>query len=216
MYLLLIIKSMLAGFIVAAPTGPVSMRAIEKAVNHGKKTGISAGMGIITADDIFALLVSLGCTQVSYLIEQHRGFFQLANVLFLGLFLIYTLFKNQKNNKMKTLKGKAFSSRKEFKQSLMLCLSNPSTIITFLMLFNLLEITISNRPVLSTACIVSGLLFGAVSVWILIIRTVNNPKYNIVNLFKKHMQGLSISLIALLLFISSYQFLQTIRVSFFA
>ncbi len=210
------IKSMLAGFIVAAPTGPVSMRAIEKAVTHGKKTGIFAGMGIITADVIFALLVSLGFSQVSYMIEQHRGVFQFINVLFLGLFLIYTLFKNQKNNQGSHQKGKAFSSKKEFKQSLMLCLSNPSTIITFLMLFNLLEITIINRPILSTTCIVSGLLFGAVSVWVIIIKTVHNPKYNIVNLFKKHMHSLSVSLIVLLLMISTYQFYQTLRISFFA
>lgn len=211
----LIIKGAIAGIIVAAPTGPVSLRAVEKTLQHGKRAGIPAGMGIITADLIFALLITLGFSQVNLLIKQHQLFISIVNILFLSVFLFVQYHKIKKLNFTETLKIRKISRKKEYKKSLLLCLSNPSTILTFLMLFNILQISQSSNNMHSIFWIVSGLLFGAVLVWVIIIHSVENFGQSFIQFLQRIMPYLSTGLIFGLLMFSAYHFYEQYQFSAF-
>lgn len=211
----LIIKGAIAGIIVAAPTGPVSLRAVEKTLQHGKRAGIPAGMGIITADLIFALLITLGFSQVNLLIRQHQLFISIINILFLSIFLFVQYFKIKRLDFSQVISKRKISRKKEYKKSLLLCLSNPSTILTFLMLFNILQISQSSNSMYSIFWIVSGLVFGAVLVWVIIIHSVENFGNNFTQLLQRIMPYLSTALIFGLLMFSAYHFYEQYQLSAF-
>ncbi len=211
----LIIKGAIAGIIVAAPTGPVSLRAVEKTLLHGKRAGIPAGMGIITADLIFALLITLGFSQVNLLIRQHQLFISIINILFLSIFLFVQYFKIKRLDFSQVISKRKISRKKEYKKSLLLCLSNPSTILTFLMLFNILQISQSSNSMYSIFWIVSGLVFGAVLVWVIIIHSVENFGNNFTQFLQRIMPFLSTALIFGLLMFSAYHFYEQYQLSAF-
>jgi threonine/homoserine/homoserine lactone efflux protein len=172
-------------------------------------------MGIITADLIFALLITLGFSQVNLLIRQHQLFISIINILFLSIFLFVQYFKIKRLDFSQVISKRKISRKKEYKKSLLLCLSNPSTILTFLMLFNILQISQSSNSMYSIFWIVSGLVFGAVLVWVIIIHSVENFGNNFTQLLQRIMPYLSTALIFGLLMFSAYHFYEQYQLSAF-
>lgn len=204
----LIIKGVIAGLIVASPTGPVSIRAIQKTVHNGKKSGFSAGMGIVAANLIFALIVTLGFAQISILMKKYDYRFQILNIIFLSAFFLVNLKKSvKKSNAENGFTKTSISSFKEFRKSLLLCLSNPSTLISFLIIFNILQISLDAGSYSSLFCLLCGLFVGAFSWWSALTYYIGKKEDFITNEFKKKTQQLSLVLILILLSVTIINFL---------
>jgi len=207
----LLIKGVIAGLIVASPTGPVSIRAIQKTVNNGKKAGFSAGMGIVAANLIFALVVTVGFAHISVILKKYDFRFQILNIIFLSAFFLVNLKKMKNAQTIENVSKHRISFKKEFKKSLLLCLSNPSTLISFLIIFNILQISLDPHSSGSLISLLAGLFVGAFSWWSALTFYIGKKEDFITLDFKQKTQKISLVLIFLLLSFTVFNFVESYK-----
>ena len=68
----LLINGLVAGFIIAAPVGPVGMLCIRKALVDGHGAAFVAGLGAACADTLFGAIAALGISAVLDFIVNHQ------------------------------------------------------------------------------------------------------------------------------------------------
>jgi len=73
----LFIQGMIIGLTLAVPVGPISLVCIHRTVANGRLHGIVSGIGVATADSLYAVVAFLGLTAVSGLITGHQILFRL-------------------------------------------------------------------------------------------------------------------------------------------
>src|SRR5258706_11749529 len=77
MDLFLFIKGIVAGFIIAAPVGPVGILCVQRTLSHGMKMGLAAGAGGAVADTIFGAVAAFGLTFIADLLIRHATWMRL-------------------------------------------------------------------------------------------------------------------------------------------
>lgn len=79
----LFLKSLLIGFAIAAPVGPIGLLCIRRSMIDGRLVGLVTGLGAATADAIFGLIAALGVSAITTLLLAHASLIQLVGGLFL-------------------------------------------------------------------------------------------------------------------------------------
>jgi threonine/homoserine/homoserine lactone efflux protein len=72
----LFMQGMIVGLTLAVPVGPISLICIHRTVANGRLHGIFSGLGVATADSIYAAVAFLGLTAVSGFIIGHQVMFR--------------------------------------------------------------------------------------------------------------------------------------------
>ena len=80
----LVVQGIIIGLILTAPVGPLSLMCIQRSINDGRLHGILSGIGVATADALYAAVAFLGLTAISGFILSWQDFFR----FFAGLVLI--------------------------------------------------------------------------------------------------------------------------------
>lgn len=75
--LLMLGKGTLAGFIIAAPVGPVGVLCVQRTLLHGRLAGLSAGLGAACADALYGCIAAFGLSLISGWLEAHQTAFRL-------------------------------------------------------------------------------------------------------------------------------------------
>lgn len=76
-------KGGLAGFIIAAPVGPVGVFCVQRTLNRGRISGLAAGLGAACADAFYGTIAAFGLSLISRWLEAHETAFRLVGGLFL-------------------------------------------------------------------------------------------------------------------------------------
>ena len=72
MELALFLKSMLVGFSMSAPVGPIAVLCIRRTLVFGRLSGLVAGVGAATADSLYAMLAGMGMTLVANVLMEYH------------------------------------------------------------------------------------------------------------------------------------------------
>jgi threonine/homoserine/homoserine lactone efflux protein len=83
--LLMLGKGALAGFIIAAPVGPVGVLCVQRTLHQGRLAGLSAGLGAALADALYGCIAAFGLSLISRWLQDHETAFRLGG----GAFLIF-------------------------------------------------------------------------------------------------------------------------------
>ncbi len=133
--LALYLKASGFGVAVAAPVGPMSLLCMRRTLTLGWPLGLATGVGIATADGLYALVAALGLAGVSRFLLAHEQPLHIAA----GLFLIYlglrTFFSHAADSAKAPVKGFTGSWQSAYAGSVLLTLTNPPTIIMFAAIF---------------------------------------------------------------------------------
>jgi threonine/homoserine/homoserine lactone efflux protein len=81
-------RGLLIGLAIAAPVGPMALLCIRRTLERGWPSGFASGLGIATADGIYAAVAAFGLTAVSGLLLHESRLVQLAGgalIILLGL-----------------------------------------------------------------------------------------------------------------------------------
>lgn len=132
MELILYLKGIIIGYLLAIPVGPIGLICIRKTIAGGKTKGTIVGLGAATADMIYAGIAALGVTMVSKILFSQQTWIRLSGaavIIFLGVrtFLAKPLVSSGHSHEDGTLK--LYSS------TLLLTLTNPFTIFAFIAVF---------------------------------------------------------------------------------
>lgn len=128
-----LLRTILLGFTIAAPVGPIGVLCIRRTLAHGRRVGFVSGLGAATADGTFALIGGLGISAISALFIQQQVLLRLIG----GAFLCYL------GARTFLAKPAAASAMAEDQPSLLgaygstlvLTFTNPATILMFAGLF---------------------------------------------------------------------------------
>ena len=174
----ILLKGIGLGLAVSIPLGPVGILLVNRTLKRGLLSGLFSGMGLATADTIFAVLAGLG---LSFLIS----FFNEEKViisLIAGLILIGVGVKIFVSNPVKELRNPDNGSKtlfRDFLSVLALSLSNPFTIFVFVAFFSGIHINNGIRPQLVPFLFVPGVFIGTISWWFMLSLFVSRFKRNI-------------------------------------
>ena len=122
-----------AGFLIAAPVGPVGILCIRKALADGRSAAFIAGLGAAFADTFYGAVAALGISVVSQFIDGHQTMVRLIG----GVMLLYIGWTSLRTETLSIDQDdyKRNGLIKDFLSTFVITLTNPATILAFFSVF---------------------------------------------------------------------------------
>ncbi|WP_290408115.1 LysE family translocator [Paenibacillus vini] len=166
-----LLKSILIGAAIAAPIGPIGMLCIRSTLVGGWKKGLVAGLGVATADAIYAAVAGFGMQVISsQLIRFEDGFRMIGGLLILVLGLVG--FRRKPPFTDRDIPGQT-RQLFTFGSTFLLTLANPMTVISFAALSAGLGMNSLPGSSEGASAFTAGIFLGSALWWILLCTAVN-------------------------------------------
>lgn len=172
----LLIRGMIAGFIIAAPVGPVNIFCIHRTIAKGWKAGLVAGVGAAAADTLYGAISGFSITFIIALLIREIFWVRLfGGILLIGIGASY-LFRSPQPLEPD---GNG-AGHSDVRSAFLLTLTNPTTVLSFLAVLAALRME-EQRPWWQTVFLVAGIFCGAMVWWIVLGAIVNHFRKRINN-----------------------------------
>jgi len=161
---LLLAQSLLIGLSIAAPVGPIGLLVIQRTLQRGRAVGLATGMGAAVADAAYGAVGAFGVNGVIRTLHGAR----VPLALFGGAFLLWLAWRTWRAEPPERAAAVANDARDLagcFAGTLVLTLSNPATIFSFIAVFGSLG---ARGPVASPWPVIAGVLLGSALWWLLL------------------------------------------------
>ncbi len=165
----LLIRGLLAGFIIAAPVGPVNVLCISRTLSKGRTSGLLSGLGAAAADTVYGCIAGFSITLVIQFLIREEFWIHLFGGIVLLLIGISYLFKPPK-----ALSKDAGdeTGRSDLVSTFFLTLTNPTTVLSFLAVLSGLGMSQASVSWL-TLLLVGGIFCGSMVWWIILVNLVD-------------------------------------------
>lgn len=164
-------RGMLIGLLFGVPAGAVGAMTVQRTWNYGTKAGLLTGMGSSVADCIYACIGAFGLTVISEFLLKYQNVINLAGgglILYMGLHLI---FGKKEADEIPSVSGTV----KMFLSSLLVGITNPAAILTFLFAFSYFGI-LGETNMIQGMWLVIGVFLGTYLWWGVLTAAVNIMK----------------------------------------
>jgi threonine/homoserine/homoserine lactone efflux protein len=160
----LFFKGIVVGIIIAMPVGPVGTLCVQRTITEGKINGFLTGLGATTADVIFGFIAAFGLTVVSNFLIDQQEWIRLLGGIIICLIGVKVFFLETQKKITPTKSPNHFSA---FGSAFLIAITNPITIITFVVMFAGLGLVIgSNSQYGSASLTVFGVFVGSGFIWL--------------------------------------------------
>nr|WP_274318797.1 LysE family transporter [Paenibacillus qinlingensis] len=123
-----LLKGLLLGFSIAAPVGPIGILCMRRTLTLGRLHGFLSGLGAATADAIYGFIAGFGLTLITSFLLDQKVILQLVG----GLFLIYLGVQTFRSKPAaEAAKATGDTLFKSYASTLLLTITNPMTIMSF-------------------------------------------------------------------------------------
>lgn len=161
----ILLRGIVIGFSIAAPVGPIGVLCIRRTLNDGRTIGFASGMGAATADAFYGCVAAFGLTLVSDFLIGQKFWLSLIG----GLFLITLGVKNfiscpSDSSSPDSPRGRGLIAA--YASTLFLTLTNPATILSFIVIFAGLGIVNETRDSFAAFILVIGVFIGSALWWL--------------------------------------------------
>ena len=161
----LFIQGIIIGLTLAVPVGPISLVCIHRTVAGGRLHGIVSGLGVATADSLYAAVAFLGLTAVSGLIIGHQALFR----LLAGIALILVGIRVFRSVPAAVSNGDGQEPYLQDYLSLFaIAAANPLTIIFFITILPGFGVVAQGTTLIAAVPFVAGVFLGSVMWWIIL------------------------------------------------
>ncbi len=162
---ILFAKGAIAGFIIAAPVGPVGIMCVQRTLSRSVFAGLVAGSGAAVADTIFGAVAAFGLTFIAEFLLRHEHAMRLVgSALLLGLGL-HGLFKRVSVTPSSPSVGGAAG---DAVSTFLLTVTNPITILTFSPAFLAVGAVVAPNDRSSGGTLILGVLAGSCLWWLIL------------------------------------------------
>jgi threonine/homoserine/homoserine lactone efflux protein len=186
------VRGLVIGFSLAAPVGPIGLLCIRRSLAEGRVVGLATGLGAATADASYGALAAFGLTAVSgFLVAQKfwLGVFGGAFLFYLGV----RTFVSRPSRQGASQRGGGLLSA--YASTLVLTLTNPITILSFIPVFAGLGLGLSSSYA-SASATVAGVFAGSALWWLVLSNGVAAFHDRVNDAWMRRVNRLSGSLIA--------------------
>jgi threonine/homoserine/homoserine lactone efflux protein len=161
----LLFKGMLAGFAIAAPVGPVNVLCFSRTLTKGRLAGLISGLGAATADTIYGGIAGFSISFIIAFLIHEEFWIRLFGGLLLIVIGIRYYFK--KPQALEEGKEKD-ASHSDYVSAMVLNLTNPTTVLSFLAVLAALGMGQHNSWWLKLL-LVAGIFCGAMIWWVTVV-----------------------------------------------
>lgn len=156
-----LIRGLLIGLIFGVPAGAIGALTIQRTLNGGFSAGLVTGLGSYVADLLYACAGVFGVTLVSdFLMHNQRSISLLGGLMIVALGIHIFRQKPQGQRKEVTRARLPLCLASAFA----IAITNPTTVLSFLMAFTAFEITGNQTPIQSIQ-LIAGILLGTLCRW---------------------------------------------------
>ena len=158
---MLFAQGMLVGITLAAPVGPIALVCIQRALSAGRWHGIASGLGVATADAMYAAITVFWITLLSGFLLEWQWLFRLTG----GIVLIGVgcwIFRAVPPEVPGSPDGDSYT--KDFASTFALTLANLLTILFFITILPGFGVVFSGGSFVPAAVFVLG-IFAGEAVW---------------------------------------------------
>lgn len=159
--ILFFVKGVGAGFVVAAPVGPVAVLCIRRTLTRGLASGLATGLGATIADTIYGIIAAYGIGFVSEFLFSNDFWVRLIGGIILLVLAIRIFRAGPVSTEAKVSKGLAG----DFFSALIVTLTNPITIVAFGLVYSTIGVAGAGASYDWTEALVLGVLLGAALWW---------------------------------------------------
>ena len=148
-------RSLLLGFSIAAPVGPIGILCLQMTAQRGRLAGLRAGLGAACADSVYGAVAALGVTMAATALAAADTWLKLAG----GAFLVWMGMRS-----LMSAGGREAPPvlAHPFLGTFFLTLANPMTILSFAAMFG--SLGAAGRPLE----VVAGVFAGSMSWWLVL------------------------------------------------
>jgi threonine/homoserine/homoserine lactone efflux protein len=161
----LLLKGLVLGFSIAAPVGPIGVLCIRRTLAEGRAAGLASGLGAASADAFYGCIAGFGLTFLSNFLINQQFWLRLAGGLFLVFLGIKTWFARPSETSA-PVRGRGLPGA--YSTTLLLTLSNPLTILSFVAIYAGLGIADGNVRFTSAILLVMGVFSGSALWWMIL------------------------------------------------
>src|SRR5262249_42012791 len=128
----LLTRGLIIGFSIAAPVGPIGILVIRRTLSDGRLTGLATGLGAATADALYGCIGAFGLTFITGALLGGKMWMRIAG----GIFLCYLGVRpSLAPPAERAAPVTGASLLRSYGSTLLLTLTNPSTILSFAAVF---------------------------------------------------------------------------------
>lgn len=174
----LFLRTVVIGFSIAAPVGPIGVLCIRRSLAEGWLAGLLTGLGAATADACYGAIAGFGLTFLSDFLVSQLLYFKLLG----GLFLCYLGVKTWLAKPAREAATAPSHRLGTYGSTVLLTLTNPLTILAFAAVFTGLGFASSATPS-NALLLVLGVFSGSALWWLTLSGSVSfwrsrfNPRY---------------------------------------
>ena len=161
---LFVIRGLILGFSIAAPVGPIGVLCIRRTLADGRAAGFVSGLGAATADMCYGAIAAFGLTAISSLLVGQSSWIRLVGGIFLCYLGVRTILSKPAQQAVSS--GK-YGLAGAYVSTLLLTLTNPTTILSFVAIFAGLGLA-STGGYGASALLVLGVFLGSTLWWLLL------------------------------------------------
>jgi threonine/homoserine/homoserine lactone efflux protein len=165
----LLVRGLLAGLFIAVPVGPVNVLCISRTLSKGWRSGLISGFGAATADMLYGGIAGFSITFVIQFLLREEFWIRLVGGILLVLIGISYYFKKPQSL---SAQKQAEPEHSDYISTLLLTLTNPTTVLSFLAILASLGMKEDLASWL-TLLLVAGIFCGSMLWWIVLISIVN-------------------------------------------
>jgi len=159
-----VLKGVALGFSIAAPVGPIGLLCIRRSLADGRTAGLATGLGAATADAMYGAIAAFGLTAVSALLVAQKFWLGLVGGLFLCVLGVRTFIASPRKDDSQAQRVTLAAA---YVSTLVLTLTNPMTILSFVAVFAGLGLGAS-PDYGSASAMVLGVFIGSALWWLLL------------------------------------------------
>ena len=161
MLLIILLKGIAVGIIIAVPVGPVGVMCVRRTIFASKLAGFVSGLGAATADAIFGCIAAFGLTFISDWLFDYQQELRIAGAAYLLWVGGSALFAPPEI----TPRSRRRAEFRDFLSTFALTLTNPITIVAFLAIFSAILASGKATPD-RAAILVLGVWLGSLLWWL--------------------------------------------------
>ena len=156
-----LVRGLMIGLIFGVPAGAIGALTIQRTLKSGFSAGLATGLGSSAADLLYACVGIFGMTLVSGFLTQYQRPIRLLGGLMIAALGVHIFRQKPQNRQQESNRTKLPLC---FASSFAIAVTNPATVLSFLMAFTAFEIT-GDQTAAQSVQLITGIFVGTLCWW---------------------------------------------------
>jgi len=156
------LKGVAAGFVVAAPIGPVGVLCVRRTLVRGPVSGCATGMGAAVADVFYAVVAAYGISFIASALLANEFWFRLVGGILLCVMAVKTFCAGPPDGQAPRSNGLTG----DFLSALVITGTNPLTIIAFGVILTTIGVASAGDDLGWAEALIGGVFVGSTLWWL--------------------------------------------------